>query len=348
MRHVARQSKILPRRPAFTLVELLVVMGVLAMMSSLVLVGLASAAEQARVARTRSQVQKIHELLMTRWEDYRYRRVEALESSDTTGLTSTQRVLLKHRYRVDKIRQLMRMEMPCHKEDVLFDATDQVANAGEESLARNAGAPALWRRYRRTVASRTGDIANWTTPYDDAECLYMILESIQDGETNGLDFFKPSEIGDLDGDGMPEILDGWGRPIRFLRWAPGYRGVRSNLHRMDSPDPFDPLNVRDGRSQDGSGNFLHFPLYPLVFSAGPDEVPDIVLRFKITTDPQSMNHAINPGAGKVKNDPYYIFHDTDTSEDLQFGMEYDANGNGIAEYLDNISNHQLVIAGNDP
>ena len=338
MRHVARQSKILPRRPAFTLVELLVVMGVLAMMSSLVLVGLASAAEQARVARTRSQVQKIHELLMTRWEDYRYRRVEPMETSDTAGFTGTPRVLLRQRYRVDKIRQLMRMEMPCHKEDVMFGIGNTSVAIGSET----GNEPALWRRYRRSVINRAGSFANWTVPNDDAESLNMILESIQDGETNGLDFFKPSEIGDTDGDGMPEILDGWGQPIHFIRWAPGFIGVRSNFHRNDSPDPYDPLNVRGGKTAGATaGTFAHFPLYPLVMSEGPDGGLDIVVKFE-----ESASGTEGTITGVVgshpPNDPYYI--DSDTS--LQLGAEYDTNNNSIDEFLDNISNHQLVIGGN--
>ena len=35
--------------------------------------------------------------------------------------------------------------------------------------------------------------------------------------------FNESEIGDVDEDGCPEFIDGWGRPIMFLRWAPGFR-----------------------------------------------------------------------------------------------------------------------------
>ena len=45
---------------------------------------------------------------------------------------------------------------------------------------------------------------------------------MKDGDKNALDFFMPDEIGDMDEDGMKEILDGWGTPIEFLRWAPGY------------------------------------------------------------------------------------------------------------------------------
>jgi hypothetical protein len=52
--------------------------------------------------------------------------------------------------------------------------------------------------------------------------LYLILATMKDGDKSALDYFSTDEIGDVDGDGMKEILDGWGQPIAFLRWAPGY------------------------------------------------------------------------------------------------------------------------------
>lgn len=342
----ARQFARMPARPAFTLVELLVVMGVLAMLSSLVLVGLASAAEQARINRTRSQVQKIHELLMPRWEEYRYRRIEPMYSSDTTTTVSTaQSSKRRALYRVDRIRELMRMEMPCCKEDLTYASTTRPAS----------NTTALWARYRRRVIDRTNtdlgtwadvidvsDDDGWSSTHEGSECLYMILESIQSGETNGLDFFKKSEIGDTDEDGLPEILDAWGRPIVFLRWAPGYVGVRSNLHRTDAPDPLDPLGVRGGRAVDATtGANLHFPLYPLILSGGPDQIYDVAVRF---TDPNDMVEQISPSSTSMApNNPYYT-----PSSGSQLGVVGDGNGNGADDSLDNITNHQLIIAGNSP
>ncbi|MFN3148759.1 type II secretion system protein [Bremerella sp.] len=315
-------------RPAFTLVELLVVMGVLAMLSSLVLVGLSSAAEQARVNRTRSQVQKIHELLMPRWEEYRYRRVEANKSGNVRARQTS---------RVDKIRQLMRMEMPCHTQDVEYGINNTAVAYGSETTE-----PSLWRRYRRAVINRAGSFAAWTSTNDDAECLYMIIESIQVGDTNGLDFFKPSEIGDTDDDGMPELLDGWGNPIHFIRWAPGFIGPRSNIHRNDSPDPYDPLGVRGGRLQTaGAGIYDHFPLYPLIISEGPDEALDVVVKYTADADTIRTITGQAPFTTYPPNNPYY-----DAGSGSYLGTEFDSNSNGVDEYYDNISNHALVIAGN--
>ncbi len=52
-----------------------------------------------------------------------------------------------------------------------------------------------------------------------------------DGEAKTL--FKESEIGDTDGDGAPEFLDGWKHPISFLRWAPGFDSqIQLNLKTL--------------------------------------------------------------------------------------------------------------------
>lgn len=311
---------------AFTLIELLVVMAVLALMSSLVLVGLASASETARVNRTRSQIQKIHELLMSRYEEYRYRRVEPSTSGN---------VRQKQGDRVDKIRELMRMEMP-----------DRISDLDDAPVSLSAR-PTLNLRYRRAVANRTGSadfataLAQWSQDHESSECLYMILESIQDGETNGIDFLKQSEVGDTDGDGVPEVLDAWGQPILFIRWPFGFPQIQttgnfrfgqSTLLDFSEPDPFDPLNVRGGRTPGASTTstqFAHPALFPLVFSAGPDGVYNVVVDIGVdysTTSPP--------------NNPYVEL----TGPPVQrVGQIADESGGD----LDNITNHVLYIAGND-
>lgn len=205
---------IAPRRPSFTLAELLIVMSIMAIMASAVLFALYGVMEDAREARTRAQVAKIHELLMVKWESYRTRPMPAKNVNDADPLAVARTRLLI-------LRELMRMELPDRKTDL-------------EDGPRYQPQPALWRAYRRKVdkmlaaqALKDGRSSwswnDWSEQtYQGAECLYLILSMMQDGDTNALGFFAENEIGDVDGDGMFEILDGWGRPIEFLRWAPGF------------------------------------------------------------------------------------------------------------------------------
>lgn len=176
------------------------------------------------------------------------------------------------------------------------------------------------------------DDNTWTPEHQQAECFYLILSSIRDGGTTGLDFFTEDEIGDADGDGMPEILDPWGVPIYFLRWAPGFRsdiqpgdiGTTDGDAGEGNGDPFDPLKV-DPRWQDGEPDNDPFVLYPLIVSAGRDGDFGMLFNLSISFDPSSSTYQYD--------DPYF----SDPSTGNQLGA---ATGPGSA---DNITSHFVEV-----
>ena len=63
-----------------------------------------------------------------------------------------------------------------------------------------------------------------------AECLYMIVMGIPEAAEQ----FQNTEIGDVDGDGLKEFIDGWGHPIRFIRWPVGFVDF-SSIETTDGP-----------------------------------------------------------------------------------------------------------------
>jgi hypothetical protein len=158
----------------------------------------------------------------------------------------------------------------------------------------------------------------WSPRLQHAECLYLILASTRIDDGNALDYFADSEVGDIDGDGMREILDAWGNPIFFLRWAPGYvseLGVPEATQTADwtvAPDGFDPLHV-DVHWND-TDNLEHFikpyQLYPLVVSAGRDGAFDIIFDFDDVVDTAAPviygAEQANPGNSLTANNPYVM------------------------------------------
>ena len=52
---------------------------------------------------------------------------------------------------------------------------------------------------------------------DRSEILYQNLSNIDIDGVSAIDLLGATSIGDTDGDGSPEILDGWGEPI-FMEW----------------------------------------------------------------------------------------------------------------------------------
>lgn len=313
--------RVKPIGAGFTLIELLVVIMLIGIMASFVLVALAGATQTAKEDRTRAQIMKIHQLIMEHWEEYQYRRVpptalmrKALQ--EPTIMKPRQMSL----HRLAALRELMRMEMPSYISDVATPAKVIVGSTGNQPFM-----PARWRAYRnRAELAKKQTGIDWLNPgsSDDAgfiaatsnqqaECLYLILSQMRDADSSALDFFSENEIGDVDGDGMKEILDAWGNPIGWTLWAPAYESPLqvALVDKLEQHDLFDIEQVGSGYK---AGSFQgtinanlgdttvtfdesRFPrtLYPLIYSSGPDGKTGIVVRL------QPLG-----GWADVNNDPY--------------------------------------------
>ncbi|MFO0902659.1 MAG: type II secretion system protein [Pirellulales bacterium] len=308
-------------RAAFTLIELLLVMVLISLLSSAVLLAMYGVLDEAKGDRSRTQVTRINDLLIDRWETYRTRPLRV-------PLAATTQPNLLARARLNALRELMRMELPDRVTDVSTNPVTGIA------------VPSLLRGYRRKCYLILGpdpgnpnipDYSKWSTAHEGSECLYLILSALnEDGTNAAVNVLGPSEVGDTDGDGMPEVLDGWGRPIAFIRWAPAFISDRQPFGIPTVPltppdDPFDPVRA-DPRwsTPPASPGYNPFPLYPLVFSAGPDglyEVNTGTVVYPTTTPP---------------NDPYafmFPFNGTDIPAGASLG----------AGSADNIHNHLLEV-----
>jgi prepilin-type N-terminal cleavage/methylation domain-containing protein len=172
-------------RSAFTLMELLIVITIIAILSGLVLSGLASAVNDARVARTRAQIQKIDTLIMERYESYRTRPVRAPSNSNP---------LFAAQGRVSVIRELQRMELPDRRTDI-FNLTTNPPTL--EIAATGIPIVSLQRSYARLAIRALGGnssdsttwtvVNNWSRTHEGSECLYLILATMKDGDKSALD-----------------------------------------------------------------------------------------------------------------------------------------------------------------
>lgn len=299
----------------FTLTELLIVIVIISIMAGLALSALSAAAELAREQRTKAIIAKLDQFVMEKYEGYRTRAVPVPAS-----LRNQNNPRVAAQYRLTGLRDLMRLELPDRITDIcnaneLADVQavksdglyylEFLTFTNQAQAAVVTSIPAVTRSYKR-VAQRVmaneranrpaGTYKGWSVQHQGSECLYLILTQIHDGDKQATDFFAPEEIGDTDGDGMREILDGWGRPIEFIRWAPGYvtnpwdatrapmlttqtrpaLDLNGNLV-VYTPDIFDPAKV-DPRATDALGiENDPFELRPLLVSSGRDGELGIIL-----------------------------------------------------------------------
>jgi len=325
-------------RRAFTLVELLVAITIITLLATTILFGMAGMQTTAKVQRTKSQLARIHEMLAEKWESYETRSLSVAGSplNNSSG-TSRQRAAL----RLAALRELMRLEMPDRMTDVMpneslvLDSSGTLIPDHGIYISRTGIAiPGLYRYY----VNRATVVGTWSKANEGAECLYMILARTQIGDSNGLEFFSEQEVGDTDNDGMPEILDAWGNPIHFIRWAPGYSGP-SSIQTGD-PDSMDLLSA-DPREIDDSAETYTFALFPLVFSSGPDGLAHIASDFETALQYRDTGTMAYNAAG-YKYDPEFMASDPyviQASGGEMLGQPTNPNSDG---HVDNIYNHYIT------
>lgn len=229
------------------------------------------------------------------------------------------------RVRLMMVRDMQRMEMPDRLSDiaaapqpllaaanpVLQDSNDQILNT-RSNRAQRRMFNVTWYDPNATYASGRDNIPSKLAAYRDripsgfnfndpkslenqgAECLYLIMATSFVGGSPAIDAIPATNIADTDEDGLPEILDGWGQPLGFIRWPVGYFDLELSIN-TSVPDDFDlfrsdyaflfdedtaiaalPTDVNANvYSPPGKTRPYTWSMRPLVFSYGPDGNPGI-------------------------------------------------------------------------
>ena len=279
-------------RRGVTLIELMITMMVISILAAAVLGVAAVAGETAREAKTRNIIARLHTLLMEHYDTYASRRIKFRKSTSGlrdgiedqiddrfpivpgSPLNATRRNKARSEARLYAMRELLLMEVPDRWSDVyLADLSASFPGRPFYYEQRTELSNLYLRRYQQLGPTQVNE---------SAECLYLVIMlATGDGEARTL--FGESSIGDTDGDGAAEFLDGWGHPINFLRWAPGFDSdvqlSADKLNQMTTADqaiaiakdhdPFDLFRVDSNA----------FRLVPLIYSSGRDE------KFGLDTQP---------------------------------------------------------------
>lgn len=339
-------------RRAFTMVELLVAIAILTILAAVTMSALNNLEERVKIERTRTIIKRIDQAIAEKWDSYLTRPLSITLPSDIDPGNAAA-------IRLRAIRDLQRMEMPERATDIddkigpnpnnMPTKVDYAYGLTYPTNHPKAGQaipkteikspPAAYSRYLRIITSLPpAKRAIWAEEYAQAECLYMILSGMRDGETSPLDSFAANEIGDADGDTLKEIHDAWGMPIWFLRWPVGYikelpPDSISVYNKTDTNqsntigDPFDPYK------RDATG----YGLRPLIVSSGPDRLLDLYLEYNSQND---KNKDVRY-ADSTSGNPHYPLNIFATPANWPEGMPYDLNGDGTFNWVDNITNQAL-------
>ncbi|KLU05093.1 putative signal peptide and transmembrane protein [Rhodopirellula islandica] len=339
----------------------------------------------ARTSRTRTIVGLIDNVIQEKYESYKYRSLPVeIPTTDylagVTGSTLSFEVMGTEaaRVRLNMIRDLQRMEMPDRYSDfmgatwapasvygsanrVMIDTADidgdgdttEIIGTRQERSSRlpfsmswfsSGSAPSLVQSYQNRVPTTA------TEEFQSAECLYLILATSYSAGTPAIDAIPTSNIGDVDGDGMFEILDGWGFPIGFIRWPIGYDDPDGALD-LNTPDEFDlfksdfyytvqtppapsSASVLPAVNVNGGAYGAPWALRPLIISSGEDG------EFGIAFNP------VNSAGSALQAYDYSASTWAWPKNAANMGVEFEGRGTSDYDWVDPYM--RRFIAANDP
>ncbi len=295
---IARHRPAPGGRHGFTLVEILVVILIIAIMASLITAVIGNSLNSARAAATRATITKVHRLLEERRQAIARSNlrteIRVIRSSMPTvpGLNSNDVA------RIVAFKETTRAQLPQRIEDLY--GPDRVAHTADDSpvfAALKKLKPVSFTASPPTFpAKHYVDLESEATT--SSELLYVALTmGTELGSEGNVIEFNSREAMDTDGDGLMELVDGWGKPLRFYRWPTSLVLAAPNLPTEPRPvelligggnaqmwnkDPDDPVgrfklwmdNSNVSNHAQVQGKFHQPSTYhvPLVVSAGQDGV----------------------------------------------------------------------------
>lgn len=248
-----RSHRVARPRGGFTLVEMLVATTIVMILGSLAASAVAMASTSQKKLRTKTLVAKLDVTIAAQYASYASRSVDPP----------------KGKTRGEFIRDyIVAFDLPDDWKDV--ETLAQWETKLPEWFPQEPDAASKWR----PSPSMETYIALWDSLSDadrqrvqqensSAECLFLVV--MYGGLVDCLDCGSlQMEVGDQDGDDMPEFLDAWDNPVEFVLWPRDLRLPPESSQRFFSiVKPFDPTLPEAGEAKGGV-------MRPLIFSAGPD------------------------------------------------------------------------------
>ncbi len=267
------------KRAGFSLVELLVVIAIIGALVGLLVVAVIPWIGGQKTRNTKALLKKLdHELSEQYNEAVKQFRTSTVPAGITAGYFGGNEATARAIW----IKLQLKAAFPMSYAEAL-DPT-----GGTPALAGVVKPRPIFRKLAGKVAK--------DPETESAACLLIALQQNFGGKKFDADsILGPSGMKDTDGDGIPEVVDGFGKAVKFYRWGTGNpdlnalaRGNRGNYDR-DTEDtehalmnngwnPDGVANLPTGVSEfqrlchpirSGNSRYSYFTI-PTIVSAGPD------------------------------------------------------------------------------
>jgi prepilin-type N-terminal cleavage/methylation domain-containing protein len=289
------------RLRGFSLIEILVVLGIIAFLTAAIVVVLPRVSNASKIAATRATIKKVDEMLNDRINGFQ-RWIQTQDSLAAGGTPSyvdsdsqlmahgnlalAKLIAMKKRFRQNFPQTYAELPLPYWQPNTQYNVGSLIHVLSPSSAnfiltfrctqttaaGKSGGSAPTWPTVPASpgpqvtdnnltwqlIPFNTGGPNQWTGRMtESAACLYFALTrgGIFDTEPPAGSDLKGIELADTDGDqnnpgdGLLEIVDAWGHPIRFYRWPT--RLIRTSM----SPTATQTLTS-------GAYSLLLQPVYP--------------------------------------------------------------------------------------
>jgi prepilin-type N-terminal cleavage/methylation domain-containing protein len=194
-----------PGRPGFTLAELLVVVLILAVLVSLITAAVFRFIGGQSERNTETMLHKLHDGVQQQWSEASKEIKLSTPPLSVQGLAGGDMALAQ----VIWLKLRLRREFPMSYDEIL----------------QPWGTYSSLQSDLPQIPSYVAALNGRTTANDrTTESSACLLIALQNHPHKGMKFNAEESLGasaikDTDGDGVPEIIDGYGNPIAFFRWG---------------------------------------------------------------------------------------------------------------------------------
>jgi len=220
MRRLRIHQSVQSTRSGFTIVELMMVVGILLFLIATSVFVVRNLGNTAREKATMSTITKINGLLTQRIDALRRASGANRNQLDLERLISLRKTKLR-RTGSDSSNIGLGSDASYVSDDVveILVAKDLFRQYFPQVQNENASIDSMMDAVAGTSGT-AGSLGSDGGKSVSAEYLYFFLtqHGIYGAAPLGEDNFLSTEVADTDGDGLKEFVDSWGRPLRFYRW----------------------------------------------------------------------------------------------------------------------------------